>query len=180
MAAGPALADPWPSGWWPLAPRSRLYDTRPVTETPLTGSCLCGGVRFEITALPTLALYCHCTRCQSRTGTSQSAQMRLEGGTFRLLAGEELLRFWRHPERGQEKGWCGNCGSHLVSRDPEARFEGKMSVRMSALDGDPPIMPTMRVHTASAASWESIPGDGLQCFEGLPPGIAESDDAYSP
>ncbi len=151
----------------------------PMTDLPVNGGCLCGGVRFEISEPPSLALYCHCTRCQRRTGTSQSAQIRIEGGSFRLLSGEELMRYWRHPDGGQERGWCGNCGSHLVSRDPEARFDGKMSVRMSALDGDPGIPLTMRVNVAFAASWEPIPDDGLERFDGLPPGIAESDSAYA-
>ena len=33
----------------------------------LTGGCLCGGVRFRVTAKPLLASYCHCTMCQKST-----------------------------------------------------------------------------------------------------------------
>ena len=40
----------------------------------LTGSCLCGQVRFEVTEPPVSASYCHCTRCQKRTGTAASPQ----------------------------------------------------------------------------------------------------------
>ncbi len=87
------------------------------------------------------------------------------------------MRYWRHPDGGQEKGWCGNCGSHLVSRDPEARFNGKMSVRMGALDGDPGVWLSKRVNVAFAASWEPVPDDGLERFDAMPPGIAEGDDA---
>ena len=53
---------------------------------------MCGGVRFELTAPPESAGYCHCTRCQRRTGTAASAQARLASGSFRLLEGEELIR----------------------------------------------------------------------------------------
>ncbi len=35
----------------------------------LTGGCGCGAVRFEISEPLTAAAYCHCTRCQVRTGT---------------------------------------------------------------------------------------------------------------
>jgi len=62
-----------------------------VTGPPYTGHCLCGGVRFEVTEEPLSAGYCHCTRCQRRTGTAASAQARLAPGSFRFLAGEELV-----------------------------------------------------------------------------------------
>jgi hypothetical protein len=38
-----------------------------VSAAALTGHCLCGGVRFEITVPLATASYCHCTRCQRRT-----------------------------------------------------------------------------------------------------------------
>jgi hypothetical protein len=133
----------------------------------LTGGCLCGGVRFELTAPPLTAGYCHCTRCQRRTGTSSSAQARIDGGTLRVLAGEELLKAWRHPEGGHEKLFCAECGSHLFSRLPESPKQ--MSVRLGALDGDPGIRPSFRSFVAYAAPWEPIPEDGLERFsEGKP------------
>ncbi len=98
-----------------------------------TGGCLCGGVRFELAEPATAAGYCHCTRCQKRTGTSQSAQARVEARTFRLLAGEDLVKGWRHPDGGYEKCFCRECGSHLFSRSPDGT---QMSVRLSAFDGD--------------------------------------------
>ena len=43
----------------------------------LTGHCNCGAVRFEIDEPLAGASYCHCTRCQRRTGTAASANGRL-------------------------------------------------------------------------------------------------------
>jgi hypothetical protein len=60
----------------------------------MVGGCLCGGVRFELTEPAPAAGYCHCTRCQRRTGTAASAQARIDGGTFRLLRGEDLVKAW--------------------------------------------------------------------------------------
>ena len=39
-------------------------------ESPLTGHCLCGGVRIEVTAPFAGSGYCHCTHCQRRTSTN--------------------------------------------------------------------------------------------------------------
>lgn len=138
-----------------------------MSDTHLNGGCLCGGVRFELTAAPLTAGYCHCTRCQQRTGTSSSAQARIDGRTLRLRRGEELLKAWRHPEGGHEKLFCGECGAHLFSRDPEDHMQ--MSVRLGAFDGDPGIRPIWRSFVAYAAPWEPIPDDELERFSGAKP-----------
>jgi hypothetical protein len=144
-----------------------MRDSGAVSDSTLTGGCLCGGVRFELTAPPRSAGYCHCTRCQRRTGTASSAQARIDGSTLRLLNGEELLRKWCHPAGGHEKLFCGECGGHLFSRNPEDAAE--VSVRLGAFDGDPGIRPSWRSFVAYAAPWEPIPDDGLERYdEGAP------------
>ncbi len=138
-----------------------------MADTPITGGCLCGAVRFELDEPPWGAAYCHCTRCQGRTGSGSSAQAVVDGTAFRLVAGAEVVRWWRHPDGGFEKSFCPECGAHLFSRNPDAPED--MSIRMSAFDDDPGLEPQWRAHTASAASWEPIPEDGLPRYEGSPP-----------
>jgi hypothetical protein len=127
-------------------------------DLPLTGGCGCGAVRFEVSEPLVSANYCHCTRCQRRTGTAASANGRTAPGSFRVVAGEEHLRSWA-PEGGAEKFFCGLCGAALFSRsdaDPPA-----FGVRLGVLDGDPGIRPQWHQYVAYAASWEEIPEDGL-------------------
>jgi hypothetical protein len=139
-----------------------------MTE-PLTGRCLCGAVRFVLSEPPLEAGYCHCTRCQRRTGTAASGQARVNGDALDVLAGEELVRWWRHEDGGFEKGFCHACGGHLFSRNPDDHSQH--SVRMSAFDSDPGVRPSFRQWVASAARWESIPDDGLPRYdERRPPG----------
>ena len=132
-----------------------------MTEPSTTGGCLCGGVRFELTRAVEAAGYCHCTRCQKRTGSGSSAQARIDGTTFRLLEGEALVKGWRHPDGGFEKCFCRECGSHLFSRNED---RSQMSIRMSAFDGDPGVRPSWRTFLAYAAPWEPIPDDGLERY----------------
>jgi hypothetical protein len=123
-------------------------------------------VRFELTEPPTDAGYCHCTRCQRRTGTASSAQARIDGRTFRFLEGEELVKAWRS-DSGFEKLFCGECGAQLFARNPDNPTQ--MSVRMSAFDGDPGVRPTWRAFVAYAAPWEPIPDDGLERYDEAKP-----------
>ncbi len=127
-------------------------------KLPLTGGCGCAVVRFEVTAPLVSANYCHCTRCQRRSGTAASVNARPEPGSFRLLSGEEKLRAWR-PEGGWEKWYCGECGSAVFARHPED--PDQMSIRMGAFDADPGIRPSVRQFVAYAAGWEAMPDDGL-------------------
>ena len=132
----------------------------------LTGACLCGAVRIAVDAPLKDAGYCHCTRCQKRTGGASSAQARIDGRTFRLVAGEDVVRGWRHPDGGFEKCFCTVCGSHLFSRSEDG---AEMSIRMAAFDGDPGVRPSWRTFVDYAAVWEPIPEDGLTRYpEGRP------------
>ena len=133
-----------------------------MTEPSQSGRCLCGAVRFEIDHPVSEAHYCHCTRCQRRTGTGASASAAIEGDAFRVVSGAELVKTWRHPDGGWEKAFCRECGAHLFSRDPDDR--SRMGIRMSAFDGDPGVRPTRRQFVAYAAAWEPIPDDGLERF----------------
>jgi hypothetical protein len=135
-------------------------------ELPLTGGCGCGAVRFEVAQPPVSASYCHCTRCQRRTGTAASPQARVAPGSFRVTAGEEHVRAWA-PDEGFEKLFCGLCGSALYSRNQ--RDPSVISVRFGAFDQDPGIRPQWRQFVAYAAPWEPIPDDGLPRHDDRPP-----------
>jgi hypothetical protein len=129
-----------------------------MPDLPITGGCLCGAVRFEVTEPFVASNYCHCTRCQRRTGTSSSANARAAPGSFHLTAGEEHVKTWT-PDEGFEKAFCAECGGHLFSRDPAD--PDQVGVRLGAVDGDPGIRPQQRNFVAYAAVWEDIPDDGL-------------------
>jgi hypothetical protein len=131
-----------------------------VTELPLTGGCLCGAVRFELTEAPLGAGYCHCTRCQRRTGTAASIQAQVAPGSVRIVSGKELLRAYE-PADGFAKVFCSGCGSSLWSRRPDGDV---LSVRLGVFDRDPGVRPTYRQYVAYAAPWERIPDDGLERF----------------
>jgi hypothetical protein len=129
---------------------------------PLAGGCGCGAVRFELTAPLLAAAYCHCTRCQRRSGTAASASALITPGSLTFRTGEDRLRAWWAGD-GLEKVFCADCGSAVLARD---RASGEVAVvRLGAIDGDPGVRPSARQFVADAASWEPIPDDGLPRFE---------------
>jgi hypothetical protein len=132
-----------------------------MPELPLTGGCPCGTVRFAISAPLVDAGYCHCTRCQRRTGTAASAGGRTADGSFAITQGEDRVRRWT-PGDGMAKAFCGDCGGHLFSQDPDD--PAVVSVRLGALDADPGVRPSYHQFVAYAAPWEPLPDDGLPRF----------------
>ena len=119
---------------------------------------MCGGVRFEVDGPLVSAGYCHCTRCQRRTGSAASVSARIEPGSLRVTQGENLIQAWA-PGDGFAKLFCSACGSALWSRHPDDH--DVISIRLGTFDGDPGIRPSYRQFVAFAAPWEPIPDDGL-------------------
>ena len=128
----------------------------------VTGSCACGTVRFEVTQAFETAGYCHCKRCQRRSGALWSLNAMVGPEALRIVAGEDAVRTWR-PEGGFPKSFCGQCGGHLWSGDAGTPVVG---IRLGTVDGDPGIRPQWHQWLDSAPDWEPIPDDGMEHFPG--------------
>lgn len=128
---------------------------------------MCGGVHFEVDQPLSSAMYCHCTRCQRRTGVGFSIGAHAAPGSYRVAEGEELVRVWEPPAGGWAKAFCSRCGSQLFSRDRED--PEVVSIRLGSFDEDPGVRPSAHQFTAHAPAWAPIPDDGLPRYpEGAP------------
>lgn len=128
-----------------------------MTEA-LRGSCLCGGVRFELTAPFRRANHCHCSRCRKESGAFGLTNGRVPRDGFRLVAGGELLTVYR-PGEGAVKVFCSRCGASLFGGQwPDG---DEITVRFGALDGDPELRPQYHSFVDSRAPWDELPDDGL-------------------
>src|SRR5438128_8350129 len=96
----------------------------------IRGSCLCGGVRFEVELPFVRAGHCHCERCRKHSGAAVCTQARVPHERFRLVAGLELIRVYGKGQ-GAVKAFCSVCGSSLFGGDwPDG---DEVSIRMGAL-----------------------------------------------
>ncbi len=138
----------------------------PTPERPLTGGCLCGAVRYEIAGPFLSAAYCHCTRCQRRSGAAASANARVAREDFHLRSGAQALRTFRPPD-GAPKVFCSLCGSAVFSGDLDKG--APLGLRLGGLDDDPGIRPQFHQFVEFAAPWAPLPDDGLPRYPGRPP-----------
>jgi hypothetical protein len=126
--------------------------------TPLRGRCACGAVAYEVTKPFDTAGYCHCHRCQRRSGALWSANALVAGDGFRITQGEEHIRVWA-PEGGVPKAFCGTCGGHVYGGNPDGPI---VAVRLGTVEGDPGIRPQWHTWLESAADWHGVPDDDLE------------------
>jgi hypothetical protein len=132
----------------------------PSPDAPLTGGCACGAVRFEVTAPFETAGYCHCERCQRRSGGLWSTNAFVRPDGFAITQGAEHVHTWT-PEGGSPKSFCELCGGHVFGGRPEGPYR---VIRFGALDGDPGIRPQWHMWLDSAPAWAPVPDDGLERF----------------
>jgi hypothetical protein len=138
-----------------------------VAETA-SGSCLCGGVRFEVTLPFRRAMHCHCSRCRKHSGAFGLTVGHIARDQVRLLEGEELIRVFR-PDGGAVKAFCSVCGSSLFGGEwPEG---DEVAIRFGSLDGEPGIRPGFHLFVASRAPWDELPDDGLPRYDEAHPDI---------
>ena len=132
----------------------------------MRGSCLCGGVTFEV-AEPFIRIsQCHCVTCKRISGGIGTVTGRVPTGAVRILSGRDLIHTYQ-PSEGTAKSFCRECGSSLFGSGwPDSAMTG---VRLSALDTPFDRKPEMHIWIRSVAPWETLPDDGADRYaEGAP------------
>jgi hypothetical protein len=132
---------------------------------PTHGSCLCGGIAFEITGPLLNPLNCHCSQCRKQHGAAFRSRVRIAAKDFRWLKGEHLIKYYESP-RGYQRGFCSDCGSPIINRagpnwTAPAAFPDttpQYGIALALLD-DPQVAPECHVFVGSKAPWFEITDD---------------------
>jgi hypothetical protein len=123
----------------------------------IRGSCLCGGVKFEIASTTGPFELCHCGRCRKASGSAFAAGLRVRGQDLRVIQGQELIKTFEAPiveaPPPYTNRFCGRCGSPVpVPSDDAAWFD----VPAGLLDDDPQLRPDKHIYTDFKSPWDDI------------------------
>lgn len=119
----------------------------------ITGSCLCGGVRYEYRGEIEEISLCHCSQCRKAQGSAFVAVSPVDADRFRLITGAELLKEYRAVPH-KARVFCGTCGSPLYSaRDDRP---GVLRLRLGTVETPFRGRQAYHAHVASKASWYDI------------------------
>ena len=131
----------------------------------ISGRCLCGGIRYEITGEITGAGHCHCAMCRQQSGAAFMTAGFVAPGEFHWTEGEDLIAHYESSP-GAFRIFCKVCGSNLGAMEDEQ----VILIFLGTVSGDPGIRPAEHIFVASKAPWHEITDDLPQYGEFPPSG----------
>jgi len=120
----------------------------------IDGACACGAIRIEGEADPENTQICHCTDCQSGTGTAFRVSIPVPGTTFRMT-GQPTIFVKKTADSGNPRvqTFCGQCGSPIYSTTPGDGVQPSYMVRVGILRQRDQLMPRRQNWYRSARAW---------------------------
>ena len=132
----------------------------------IDGRCYCGLITYEAEIDPEGVGICHCTDCQTLTGTAfRTFALTYEGG-FTLLSGE-LKAYVKVGESGTRRlqTFCPDCGSPIYATS-EGSGPKIYSIRAGTSRQRYDLTPRSQIWCRSAQPWldtlTSVPGQQMQ------------------
>ena len=126
----------------------------------IRGSCLCGGVQFEIDRAVGPFEICHCSRCRKVSGSAGMPGVGVNTADFRFLAGHELVDGYAapilHRPPAYHATFCRRCGCPVPEPDPSGDF---MEIAAGLFDDDLGIKPDKHIFVEHVPDWDSITDD---------------------
>ncbi len=134
-------------------------------KLPITGGCLCGRIRYKITAEPTGTANCHCRTCQKAVGAPYFAALFVPAKSLKITG--EYKEFASIAASGNTlyRGFCPECGTSLFGRN--SQFTEIRPVSAVSLDDPSLYNPEKDMWTDDAQPWDFMNPD-LPKFPGNP------------
>ena len=125
------------------------------------GCCACGAVRYRLKREPMFVHCCHCTSCQTETGTAFVINALIESDQVETLNGSpQPVMTPSESGRGQQIWRCPECHVALWSNYGGANDVLRF-VRAGTLDAPGEVQPDIHIYTRSKLPWVRLPEGAL-------------------
>ena len=131
---------------------------------------MCGEVRYRVTEEPLTLYACHCTDCQTRSGSAFGLSMWVDRTAIEITAGQAELHARTIGGKVRKRRICAQCGTNLFSEPREGSTSA--IVRPGTLDDTSWLHPVAHMWTRSAQPWVVFPA-GAKKYEQQPADFAE-------
>ncbi len=122
----------------------------------ISGSCLCGAIRYTIQGRVKNVSCCHCSQCRKQTGlyyaTTELPVSNLQ------IEGAENLADYRASEHATRQ-FCKTCGSAMFWR---ADGSDSIDVLAGTIDMPTGLRTRKHIHCADKADFYELPADGVK------------------
>ena len=118
------------------------------------GSCACGAIKIEAEADPEKTNMCHCTDCQTATGTAFRVSVPVAGADLKV-AGKPATYLKTTADSGNPRlqGFCGTCGTPIYSTSPGEGVQPMYMLRVGILRQRDQFVPRRQIWWRSARNW---------------------------
>ena len=119
----------------------------------ITGGCHCGKITYEAKLDLDNVVICHCTDCQSLSGSAFRTVAMSEKGAFKFLSGDPK-RYVKTGDSGnkREQAFCSDCGSPIYSSSVGDGTK-QYGIRLGTVDQRNQITPKKQKWIGSSQSW---------------------------
>ena len=118
----------------------------------IDGACHCGNVAFEAEVDPETVRICHCTDCQTMSGSLFRANVQAAGETFRLVRGTPKI-YVKTADSGARRAqaFCADCGTGLYATSPTD--PGVYGLRVGTISQRAMFKPRQQIWCQSELPW---------------------------
>ena len=120
----------------------------------IDGGCSCGAIKIEGEADPEKTQICHCTDCQTSTGTAFRISIPVPGATFKMT-GQPTIYVKTIADSGKPRvqAFCGTCASPIYSTTLGEGVQPSYTVRVGVLRQRDQLAPRRQQWWRSARPW---------------------------
>jgi len=134
-----------------------------MNSTTLTGSCLCGSVKYSVTTEIKKFYFCHCAQCRKITGSSFASNILTKPSKLTWILGSEKVKRFDCPGvKSYSKVFCTECGSGLPFLNKSGNT---LLIPAGSLDSDLEIKPDNNIFWSDKASWYEEGIAATKCAE---------------
>lgn len=118
------------------------------------GACACGAIRVEAEADPEKTQVCHCTDCQTATGSAFRVSLPVPGASLKMT-GQPATYIKTTAESGRPRvqAFCGNCGTPIYLTSPGEGLQPFYVLRVGILRQRDQLLPRRQIWWRSARQW---------------------------
>jgi hypothetical protein len=129
------------------------------------GSCSCGNIKVEGEADENAVSVCHCTDCQTTSGSAFRVAVPVSGATFKVTGTPSIyIKTTAESGNPRAQAFCPTCGASLYSTTPGEGQQAMYIVRVGMLKQRDQLMPKRQIWWRSARNW--VAGlDGIRKLE---------------
>ena len=117
----------------------------------ITGGCHCGAITYEAEIDAKMVVICHCTDCQTLSGSAFRVVVPAKREGFKLTGEPKIYVKTGESGRKRRQGFCANCGTPIYSADvtnPQV-----FNIRVGTVRQRADLQPKVQIWCRSALSW---------------------------